>query len=402
MGKLFLRILLAVLALANTPVSQTSSLPQIGQPELALVGATLIDGTGQAPIRTAVVLVGGGRILAAGPASQIVVPPGIETRDLRGTTLLPGFVNAHAHSQALSADEMRAWTRAGITTIRDLGGVLPALAERRMLAASDPTLPRMLIAGPIVTVPGGHPIPVSGQGDDVVTVRGAADARATVNALLDGGANLIKIAVSGRTDVRWPELSNAEIAAITATARSRGARISAHIDRAVALRRAVENGISDAAHSPRDRVPDATFRLMAQRGVAFVPTIDVYENLAEERGNAAEWRRVTRPIMYSNLVRANAAGVLLAIGDDYGNPRVALGMPLDEMRHWQRAGLAPLQIIKAATLGSATVCGLEAEIGSVEAGKQADLLVVQGDPLADLSALTRPILVLHAGQVVRG
>ena len=139
---------------------------------------------------------------------------------------------------------------------------------------------------------------------------------------------------------------------------------------------------------------------MAQRGVAFVPTIDVYENLAEERGNAAEWRRVTRPIMYSNLVRANKAGVLLAVGDDYGNPRVALGMPLDEMRHWQRAGIAPLQIIKAATLGSATVCGLEGEIGSVEAGKQADLLVVQGDPLADLSALARPVLVLHAGQIV--
>jgi imidazolonepropionase-like amidohydrolase len=220
--------------------------------------------------------------------------------------------------------------------------------------------------------------------------------------LLDRGVDLIKIVVSGRTDISYAELSDAEIAAITEVARSRGVRVAAHVDRAVALRRAVENGVSDAAHSPRDRIPDDLIRLMVERDVALVPTIDVYERLAESRGGGDAWRRSTAPVMYDNLRRFVAAGGTLAFGDDYGGaPGMAVGMPLGEIGHWLAAGISPLQLIVAATRGGAVVCGLEEEIGTVEIGKRADVLVVDGDPLTDPSAFARPTLVLRDGVEVR-
>ena len=174
---------------------------------------------------------------------------------------------------------------------------------------------------------------------------------------------------------------------------------TAHVDRSAALRRAVLSGIDDAAHMPRDRMSDELIGEMVARGVALVPTIDVYENLAEERGNAGEWRQAILPLMYDNLRRFVAAGGVLALGDDYGNPRVALGLPIAELGHWLAAGLTPEQAIAAATRGGALVCGLDREIGQLRSGMAADILVVEGDPLQGLSALERVVLVLRDGQV---
>ena len=192
-----------------------------------------------------------------------------------------------------------------------------------------------------------------------------------------------------------------EIAAITTAAHAHGLRVSAHVDRVVALRRAVLNGIDDAAHSPRDRLSNEVIKLMVAHGVSMSPTIAVYEALARQRGNDATWRKYMQPVMYDNLRRFVAAGGILSLGDDYGGvPGMPTGMPINELRHWQAAGLSPQQIIEASTRGSARAAGLEAQLGTVEPGKIADLLVVQGDPLRDLGALAQPLVVVHNGQVV--
>jgi imidazolonepropionase-like amidohydrolase len=370
--------------------------------DLVLIGGTVIDGTGALPLTDAVVAIRDGRIATLGPAGTIAIAPGTPRRDLRGKTVLPGFINAHAHTSSLSDEALKVWTRAGITTVRDLSGPRDAsIARRNRLAASgDATFPRLLVAGPMVSVPGGHPIPIYGQSDRVLTVQGPDDARSEISALLDAGVDVIKIAVSGRTDVDWPELSDDEIRAITATARARNVPIAAHVDRTVALRRAVENGITDAAHMPRDRMPDDLIALMVEREVALAPTIAVYEALAEERGDAATWRRTTLPVMQDNLRRFAAAGGTLALGDDFGNPRVELGMPMAEIRHWLDAGLTPMQLIVAATHGGAVVCGLEDQLGTIEPGKLADLLVMDGDPLVDIRALERVTFVIRGGEVI--
>ncbi|MGH3086165.1 MAG: amidohydrolase family protein, partial [Rubrobacteraceae bacterium] len=170
---------------------------------------------------------------------------------------------------------------------------------------------------------------------------------------------------------------------------------------AAGLRRAVENGVDDAAHSPRDTIPDDLISLVVERDVALVPTIDVYQLIAETNGTAAEWNATTLPVMYDNLRRFEAAGGTLALGDDYGGyPGVELGMMSDEIAHWLAAGLSPMRVISAATEGGATASGIEDETGTLERGKTADILVVDGDPLTDMNALERTSLVTHGGEVV--
>lgn len=373
--------------------------------DLVLVGGTLIDATGAPPLENATIAIQGRHVAYIGAAGTLLYSADTPVLDLRGATIMPGFINAHVHISGLTDDDLRRWTRAGVTTVRDLAGPLDMLVatRERLRAAGDPALPRLLVAGPIVTVDGGYPFAVREQTLRVegIAVRDADDARAIVNALADGGVDLIKLAVSGRTDVDWNELSDEEIAAITDTAHARGLRVSAHVDRVVALRRAVLNGIDNAAHSPRDRIPDDVIALMVERGVSMTPTISVYEDLARLRGTDDLWRKRMQPLMYDNLRRFVAAGGLLALGDDYGGvPGMPAGMPMAELLHWEAAGLTPQQIIEASTRGSAQAIGLDAELGTVQVGKVADLLVVQGDPLADLSALAQTLLVIHDGQIV--
>ena len=179
--------------------------------DLVLVGATLIDATGAPPLHNAAVAIQGRYIMRVGTADTLPYSPDTPVLDVRGATMMPGFINTHVHISGLSDDDLRGWTRAGVTTLRDLAGRLDTLtATRDRLAASDdPTLPRLLVAGPIVTVTGGYPFAVREQTLRVegVAVRDAADARAIVTTLADHGADAIKLAVSGRTDVHWNELT---------------------------------------------------------------------------------------------------------------------------------------------------------------------------------------------------
>ena len=396
--------------LVPTPTALPTAVPTVTavpapRYDLVLIGGTLIDATGAPPLENAAIAIQGQRIVQISTVDALRYSPDTPVVDVHGATIMPGFINSHVHITGLSDNDLRGWTRAGVTTIRDLAGPLDTLTATRdrIQAANDPALPRLLVAGPIVTVKGGYPFAVKEQALQVaaLAVRNADDARAVVYTLADGGANLIKLAVSGRTDVHWMELSDEEIAAITSAAHARGLRVSAHVDRNVALRRAVLNGIDDAAHSPRDRISDEVIALMIKRGVSMSPTISVYEDLARHRGNGAVWRKRMQPVMYDNVRRFVAAGGILALGDDYGGvPGMSVGMPMAELLHWRAAGLSPQQIIEASTRGSALAIGLEGELGTVEVGKLADLLVVQGNPLVDLSVLVRPLLVVHNGQIV--
>lgn len=386
----------------EVPTATAVPLPRY---DLVLVGGTLFDATGAPPREQVAVAVRDGRIAAIDAAGALQYSADTPVYDVRGATILPGFINAHAHIRGLHDDDVRLWARAGVTTVRDLAGQLAELVgtRDRMRTANDPTFPRLLVAGPIVTVEGGYPFAVGEQALRVegLAVRDADDARAAVATLANGGADVIKLAVSGRTDVNWMELSDEQIAAITDTAHAHGLRVTAHVDRSSALRRAVLNGIDDVAHSPRDPIPDDLIALMVERGITLTPTIAVYEALAYQRGKEVIWNSRLEPAMYDNLRRFVDAGGTLALGDDYGGvPGMPVGMPMTELLHWRAAGLSPQQIIQASTRGSAIAIGRESELGTVEVGKVADLLVVQGNPLTDLSALSRPLLVVNGGRVV--
>ena len=158
--------------------------------------------------------------------------------------------------------------------------------------------------------------------------------------------------------------------------------------------------MDDAAHAPRDTIPNSVIREMVERVVTLTPTIDVYQKIAEDKSEAADWNATTLAIMYDNLRRFVEAGGTLALGDDFGNPGVELEMPMDEIEHWKAAGLTSMQTIIAATRGGATVGGLQDDIGTLQTSKTADIFVVNRDPLVDIQALEKVQIVVHDGKIV--
>ena len=366
--------------------------PFVTGDDFVLVGGTLIDGTGAPALSDAAVVIRDGLITFAGPRSGVTISADADTVDVGGATILPGFIDAHVHG-AYSATNLEAWARAGVTTVRDeailqTGAVLRDLIAQRDTAWNGPGYARLVSAGWMITAPGGY-----GR----LYVNAADEARLRVNEELDQGADLIKVAVEDGTTVQnsLPVLSTEALLAAVATAHARGRLVSAHVTDARFLQTVVDAGVDDAAHVTWDPVPDALFRQMIARHIPMVPTLTVFEPSGALAGGQANLRRFLQ------------LGGTVAMGDDYGglpasqNPHFALGMPMPEILWMAEAGMTPMQILVAATRNAAHVCSLDAELGTLEAGKTADVLVVNGDPLRDLNALLNVRLVIHRGVVIR-
>ena len=373
-----------------TPESEPSSAPAATAVDLDAVCAdpgsclvllaTVIDGTSAAALPDAVVVILGERIIAVGPRDELSIPAQVQAIELSGATILPGFINAHVHN-AYKEQNLRWWAQEGVTTVRDLGERLgfPYFSTRDRLRA-DPQNAWLISDGPLVTVPRGYPI--AGNSFPSLTVTSPEDAREKVVRLIDDGAELIKITL---TSGGAPSLSAAEAAAIVETAHERGVPVSAHATTARDVQRALDAGVDDVAHLATDQASDRLVRQMVERGVYWVPTLEAL------RGRGAE-----------NLQRFLAAGGHVALGNDGGYlSGLEIGMPMAEIRAMSKAGMTPMQIIIAATRDAARVCQQEASLGTLEAGKFADVLVVEGDPLQDLEALTRVRMVIHRGVVIR-
>jgi imidazolonepropionase-like amidohydrolase len=362
-------------------------------PTLALVNGTLIDGTGASPLPDAAVLIVQGRIMNAGQSSRVTIPAAATVIDVGGGTILPGLINAHVH-QGYNAAHLQAWAQAGVTTVRDLGASPSAdLFRQRNALRADPRNARLVAAGPFITVPGGYPIVPWGMG--ALTVTSAADAEVTAQRLLDDGADVIKISLeAGATfGYKIPVLSSAEAAAIVRVAHERGTRVSAHITAAEDVVRCLAAGVDDIAHMPSDALFSDLIAQVVQAGLYWVPTLELWHNVQTPFGRQA----------VDNLRRFVAAGGIVALGTDYAgySAEFDLGLPLRELEWMQEAGMTPMQIIVAATRNAAHVCNLDRELGTLEVGKIADVLVVNGDPLQDIHALLDVRTVIHNGQVIR-
>ena len=347
-------------------------------PPIVLTG-TLIDGTGADPVPDAALVIRDKRIVAAGPRSEVAIPPDAQHIDLQQATLLPGFINAHVHN-AYVAQNLKTWAQAGVTTVRDLGApvVRPHFVTRDRLRA-DPRNARLIAAGPLVTVPGGYPI--AGNGFPSLTVTSPEDARQKINQLLDDGADVIKMVLESDAG---PILSPEEAAAIVETAHQRDIPVTVHVTRLSDLQRALDAGVDDIAHIVIDRVPEEVIRHMVEADVYWVPTLEAL------RSRGAD-----------NLRRFVEAGGKVVLGNDAGYLRgLEIGMPMREIEQMSRAGMTPMQIIVAATRNAAHVCNREGALGTLQVGKIADVLVVNGDPLQDLRALQDVRLVIHEGVII--
>ena len=364
-------------------------------PVLAVVHGTLIDGTGAEPLQDAVVLIEGDRIVAVGQADEVAIPDDAQTLDATGCTVLPGFINAHVHA-AYDAEQLARWASAGVTTVRDVGTFGRWTSDRgevfvaRDALNADGIGARLVVAGPLVTTVGGY---------GGLYVTSPDDARAKVNELIDQGADVIKIAIEhdlqGR---RWPTLTPEETAAIVETAHACGVRVAAHVSRAWHVEQALEAGVDDVNHMAVDRVSDELIHRMVASGMQWVPTMELWDCVAVRHG-AVDWLDQA----LDNLRRFFEAGGEVVLGTDFAGYSCDFddGMPMVEILLMARAGMSPMGIIAAATRNAAVACGRADDLGTIEPGKMADLLIVRGDPLEDLSVLLDVRSVFVGGLAVR-
>jgi imidazolonepropionase-like amidohydrolase len=159
------------------------------------------------------------------------------------------------------------------------------------------------------------------------------------------------------------------------------------------LEKALDADVDDVAHMAADTVPDSSIERMLDSGTYWVPTLELWKRVGGGNDRTA----------VANLKRYVAAGGKVALGTDYAGYSAVfdLGMPVTEIDLMQQAGMTPMQIVVAGTRNAAAVCNLEDELGTLQAGKIADVLVVNGNPLADMHALSQVRLVIHNGQLIR-
>lgn len=380
--------------------------------DVDLVNATLIDGTGAAARAGVSVSVRGGKIAAITDRAPAAAA-GVRRIDLKGRYLLPGLIDSHAHIESPAA-ALRA-LQSGVTTARILGDTnLQAIGTRDLIRLGHVPGPEMLVSpGHIRPKPGMAFFEVYPQFGDAIAgeLRGPDRIAEATRALIARGADVIKVGASERaglvhTDPRKPELTEDEIRAAVTEAAKAGLFVAAHAHAREGAAAAVRAGVRSIEHGTW--IDEDTLQEMKKRGTFFVPTLAVMSPLGDPQGNSAEdvaLQLRTQSMMgplRAAVRRAKALGITVAAAtdgtyadrEDTGRIRVAHDVAI--LRN--DIGYTPLESLTCATLNGAKVLGIDGRTGAVKVGLEADLIVVDGDPLADTRVLFEPRLVLSDGR----
>ena len=427
-----LRILLAVALLPALALAQEKPNTEI----VALKAARLFSGKGDSAIRDAVVIVEGGKIKAVGSGLQI--PAGARVVDLGDSTLLPGFIDAHTHVSGESEDDWNAafvgnlrrtvpdvtlratrYARnlllAGFTTIRDLGSQDWVDAGLRN-AAREGTIagPRMLVAINGLGSRGGHcdgsgfPYELFGPelGIEGGIASGPDQFRDAVRFHVKYGADVIKICATGGVlsladEVDTPQLTQDEMNAIVEEAHRLRKKAAAHAHGAEGAKVAIRAGIDSIEHG--SFLDDEALRMMKDKGTFLVPTLLAGEYVtAPQRKYPPEIAEKARAAMAkrSDMFRkAVKMGVKIAFGTDSGvSPH---GANAEEFKLMVDHGMTPAAALRAGTASAAELLGISRVTGTLEPGKEADIIAVPGDPLADITATERVSFVMRGGRIYK-
>jgi imidazolonepropionase-like amidohydrolase/Zn-dependent protease len=378
-------------------------------PVLVLEHANLIDGVSNTPQRDVTVVVAEGRIRAVSPAT-FSPPVGATRLDLKGRWLLPGLIDAHMHAASIDMSELR---DSGMTTGRSMFTAhYMDVALRERHRRGDPDIPEILAAGyPVVPNIGTFPIPdmaaIYGDHPQLKDLRkgadiGVAGVQRLVRANLDRHVDVIKVFATNRawflnSDPRGRALSNEQLAAAVAEARKAGVPVAVHAYGDDGVAAAVRAGVSTVEHGVY--VADATLALMKARGVCFVPTISAFpqpdptENRAVDADALAARRQEMAASVRDSSRRARKMGVRVLAGTDGGG---SIG---DEIVELVAIGMTPMEAIQAATSRSADALGISGRTGSIRQGLEADLIVLDGNPLEDIKAVRKVVLVVNDGRI---
>jgi imidazolonepropionase-like amidohydrolase len=435
-------IILCMLLLAVGRAGAQDSL----RPEhpVAFVGGMLIDGYEAEPIHHAVVVIGGGRILAVGLKDRTVVPEDAVIIDTAGRTLMPGLIDAHAHVDLIGhgdyeryyrflrgmerLDEVmpigaKQMLRAGVTSAIDLGAPFQILELRERIDSGEIPGPRLTVSGPWITRIYLDSVPDEYQ----ILIDSPREAAQRTRELIERGSDVIKT---------WAGLTEEDYRAVVAEAHRHDIKVHAHLYEPAAIRAAIAAGVDVFQHAGSGGNPPYDADLVseiAHRNIPVVQTIshriwvypatvafperlydpihrqdmprDIYEELIasfEDFHRLSYFNDIGREVRNSALAARQfiEAGAYLGVGTDAASPlNFHTEAMWREMSALVDSGMTPLQVISAATKTNAEILGKADVLGTIEPGKLADLIVVDGNPLADINAMQHVDIVVRDGAI---
>jgi imidazolonepropionase-like amidohydrolase len=415
-----LLVMAATLARGQQPVSVKTIVIHVGRMLDVKTGKTL---TGQT------IVIQGDRIVSMGAGSQI--PADATVIDLSNATVLPGLIDAHTHitftpnfgysrlgisvpREALNgARNAKITLEAGFTTIRNVGASgYSDVALRDAVNAGDVPGPRMLVSGPALSITGGHCdnnlLPFDYHANNGGVADGVEAVQHKTREIIKYGADLIKVCATGGVlshgdNPQASQYTLDEMKAIVTDAHRLGRKVAAHAHGAEGIRWASMAGVDSIEHG--SYIDDAAIAEMKKNGTYLVPTLylmDWFFDNAEKIGTPPELiakGKEVMPAARKNVARAFAAGVKVGFGTDAAvYPH---GLNAHEFAVMVKLGLTPLQAIQSATINDADLLGWSDKVGTIEPGKWADIIAVDGDPLADVTTLERVKFVMKGGEVVK-
>ncbi|BCA56264.1 putative Imidazolonepropionase [Nitrospira sp. KM1] len=397
-------------------------------PMIAISHVRLIDGTGQVTER-ATVLVRHAKIQAAGSVRQVSVPHGALRINGRGLTVLPGLIDCHVHlclggeadvvaaleqdSPALtllkSSRHARQTIEAGFTTVRDVGSRDHSIfALQRSIDQSLLPGPRIVGSGLAICMVGGHARFIGREASGVEQVRAIAREQ------LAAGAGLIKVIASGGvltpgTSPDQAQMTMEELTAAVETARASGKKVAAHSHGSAGIKQAVSAGVHSIEHATL--LDDEAGGLLKRHGVYVVPTLSALATTAATRrgcgipDSVRDKAKAMTKRHQRSFQQAHTGGLRIAMGTDAGTPFNYHGENAQELERMVAFGMSPMEAILASTSEAARLIGIEGSVGTVEPGKLADLLLVEGNPLRKIEILrdrSRIVGVMKDGVFVAG
>jgi imidazolonepropionase-like amidohydrolase len=397
---------------------------------------TLIDGASDDPKTAMTIVVEKNKIQAvekgfvkAGSQDKVI--------DLKNKTVMPGWIDMHVHMEHETNPNryLEVFTQnpadiafqsirfadttlmIGFTTVRDLGGTGVNISLRNAINKGYLRGPRIYTAGRSIATTGGHADPTNGYRRDLAGDPGPAQAvangpdecRKAVRQRYKDGSDLIKITATGGVlsvakSASNPQFMDDEVKAIVETAKDYGFKVAVHAHGAEGMKRAIRAGVNSIEHGTY--MDDEAIALFKQYGTWYVPTLTAGAAVADSAKKPGYYPELVTPKaleigpkIKSTLTKAYKAGVKIAFGTDAGVYRH--GMNWLEFVYMSEAGMKPMDIIKAATINAAELLGEKDKLGSIEAGKFADIVAVDGDPLKDPYVFNKVMFVMKDGVVYK-